>query len=350
MPAESVLVFRTGNLGDTICAIPAFRVIREHYSKAHLVLVCDRPDHGEKIAAASVIADLNIFDRIEAYSSKKGWSTVLELRRLIRDVYPKTIVILPQVREPDVSLRRKKWLFRACGVADIRGCQIRGSDHEWHVNETERLLQVLRRAGISGNHPGYDIPINQESASSIAGKLKDLGVRNSDRLIIFCGGGKASSQRWPMERYGKVLATLANSISGVIVGVGTASEVNEYRAELVPSFPSLRLLDQPLSLSELIELLRRAQMYIGNDTGPMHVAAAVGCPVAVIMSARNAPGMWDPDVTQKLIIRNRTECENCFLVDCVTEKHRCMQEIAVEQVTRELIPFVKSLPSSEAHA
>lgn len=343
MHRNNVVVFRTGHLGDTICAIPAFRLLREHFSDSNLVLLCDRPDQGDKIAAAQVIRDLGIFDEIATYSSKRGLATIVELTRLIRGFHPAAAIILPQVREPSESLRKKIWLFRLCGVQDIRGSQLVGSDHELHPNETDRLLEILKMAGITGPKPHYAIRSNEESVFRLRAELTQIGCSKQKPLIVFCGGGKASTQRWPMERYAAVLRRTAESLPCAILAIGSEGELSEYREKILPVFPDLKFLDRSLAMLELFELFRFATAYVGNDTGPAHIAAAVGCPTAVVMSARNAPGMWDPDVEQRLIIRHRTECENCFLIDCVYEKHRCMREITVEQVTQQLLSFLTKL-------
>ncbi len=128
-----------------------------------------------------------------------------------------------------------------------------------------------------------------------------------------------------------------------IVGIGTPHEGERYRVEILPTFPQLQLLRESLTVSEMFELFRLAYGYLGNDSGPMHVAAALDCPVAVIMSSRNSPGSWDPDTRRRLVIRHRTECEDCFLQDCVVERHRCMTSISVERVINEALPFLKKL-------
>ena len=117
---------------------------------------------------------------------------------------------------------------------------------------------------------------------------------------------------------------------------------------VLPHFGDLKLLSGSLTIPEIFELCRLASGFFGNDTGPMHVAAAVGCPVAVLMNARALPGSWHPDVVPSLVIRLRLECEACFLTDCVQEKHRCMTGITVERVMAEVIPFLKSLTGRQS--
>ena len=117
-----------------------------------------------------------------------------------------------------------------------------------------------------------------------------------------------------------------------------------------PRLPRLENGESPFSIGELFEVCRLAALYLGNDTGTMHVAAAVDCPAAAVISARNPPGAWDPDLpaSARLVFRHRTFCENCFLNACEVEGFRCMLSITVEDVVAELLPFVRKILSPPA--
>ncbi len=340
-----MLVFRTGHLGDTVCAIPALRLIRSNFPHAELTLLCDQPDHHVKVSAVEVVRNLGLFDHILTYSSRRGLMTAWQLFRAIRRVRPGTIFLLPQVRETIQSIRFKKEFFGWCGVSDVRGPHIVSFNHNCQLNEANRLVAMLNELGVRGTKPAYDVPPDETSRASLEKKLEAANLNFESRFAVFCGGGKAATQHWPLERYADVLARIAAETGWDVLGVGTAQEVEGYRAGVLPKLPELKLTQTPLTIPETFELLRKAHLYIGNDTGPMHVAAAVGCPVAVVMSARNPAGIWDPDVEPRLVIRHRTTCEGCFLSTCVLERHRCMTSITVERVLRDLLPFIASLPT-----
>lgn len=336
-----ILVYRTGHLGDTVCAIPAFRLIRNFFADAELTLLCDRP-RGAKVAVADVIRSLGIFENIVTYTSNHGLLTFLELVRSVRQARPDMVILLPQVRESTGNVQRKKRFFQRCGVTDVRGHLFPVLRHVLQPNEADRLVQMLHSVGVRGTKPAYDIPLEAASRESVTAKLQAVGVEARLPFLVFCGGGKALTQRWDLTRYAGVLKTVADRFHLPVVGIGSEAECARYRAEIKPRFPDLRL-PGPLPLPELFELLRGATAYLGNDTGPMHLAAAVGCPVAAVISARNAPGGWDPDVEPHLAIRHRTDCEDCFLTECFIEKHRCLTGITEGMVLSELLPFLEKL-------
>ncbi len=339
---KKITVFRTGHLGDTVCAIPAFWLIRESFPDATLTLLCDAPS-SHLVSALEVIEHLNVFDRIHSYRSRRGGWTALQLAARIFFSRPDMVIVLPQNRETPEELRRKLNFFRNCGVRDVRGKQMIFPAHDWNSNEPERLVQLLNGMGIPGKKPQREIPVNEQCRSSIKANLLASGVDHSKPFLVFCGGGKAATQRWPMERYAEALSSLAKKFDLTVVALGSRDDVARYRSELIPRFPEVKLLAQELAVPELFELLRLAVAYLGNDTGPMHVAASVGCPVAAIISARNPPGIWDPDVLPHLVVRHRTVCENCFLNECVAERHRCMSEITVDDALSQIAPFLETV-------
>lgn len=334
-----VLVYRTGHLGDTVCAIPAFRLVRQHFPEAELTLLCDRPQGG-KVATAEVVEPLKLFDRVIAYRSGRRWRTAWELGRMVRKAKPDAVIMLPGVRETLGDVRMKAMLLRVFGRCEVRAVRPMETPGDWRKNEPARLIELLHQGGIAGEKPEYGIPVDPVAQAAVRVKLAAMHVDPAGPFLVFCGGGKAPTQRWPLERYAEVLA----AVPWPVVAVGSAGEMEAVRAQILPRFPALRLPAEVLSIPELFEMLRAAGAYLGNDTGPMHAAAAVGCPVAVVMSARNAPGTWDPDIEPRLVIRHRTECEDCFLHECIEQRHRCMTAITSQEVLASLLPFLQSLP------
>lgn len=337
-----VVVFRTGHLGDTVCAIPAFRLLRRHFADADLTLLCDRPAGG-KVAAWDVIQRLEIFDRIASYQSSRGLATAWELFSLIRQLQPELLVQLPQVDRTPADMARQRRFFWLAGVRNLLGFDPPACTTEWHPKEPDRLIGVLNAEGLAGEKPAYSLPIDQGALAAVRWIAAACDVDVEAPYAVFCGGGKTATQRWPLERYAQVLSRLFVEVGLRVIAVGGPDDLEAYRRLVRPGFPEIGIPETPLSLTELSELLRCAVVYVGNDTGPMHLAAAVGCPVAAVISARNKPGRWDPDVEPSLVFRHRTSCEGCRLDECVVERHRCLLNIRPGDVGRALLEFAERL-------
>ena len=143
------------------------------------------------------------------------------------------------------------------------------------------------------------------------------------------------AKRWPQERYaelGKQLLADFPSLAFAIFGSAEESPVCEaLRAQWGPRSFNL---SGKLSIWESAAALRRCAMYLGNDTGTMHLAALVGLPCVAIFSARSAPGAWDPHGEGHVVLRSQVPCEGCGLEECVEMKQLCLTQITVEEARR----------------
>ena len=343
---KRVLVFRTGTLGDTVCAIPAFRLIRRNFPHAELTLLSDMPAR-TNVAAWDVVNSLGIFDYGVGYRTGGKLSTAWELFRIVRKLRPELLIQLPQVNQTSRQLASRRRFFDWIGVRNLCGFRAQIHPAEWVPREADRLIQVLNKEGILGAKPEYEIPINPDALERVNVLAGNLGIDLQRAFLVFCGGGKTATQRWPLERYAAVLRILSRDLDLPVIAIGGPRELKLYRRLVWPAFPDCQIPGDSVSLPELFELLRFATAYVGNDTGPMHVAASVACPVLAIISARNRPGLFDPDANQSCLIRHRTPCEGCRLEACFENRHRCLLEISVRRVLDESSAFLKSVIASE---
>lgn len=336
----NVIVYRTGHLGDTICAVPSFRRLRSHFRDEKLVLLCDDPAKG-KAASSEIAGRLGIFDRIVTYRSGDGWRTFRDLAGIVKQIRPDIVFSLPQVKAPRRALRKQKLFFRLFGVRKLLGFDMPLYKGGRLLNEPQRLAEILDRERIAGGAFGYDFPEDLTAKKSVRQKLAFVGINEERPYIVFCGGGKTQTQHWPLDRYATVLEQLYAHFGIQIIGIGSPAELSSFKREILPVFPQLKIFSSSLAIGELIELMRDATCYIGNDTGPMHLSAAVGRPVVAIISARNRFCLWDPDIEQRLIFRHRTACEGCWADVCPHGHHNCMRLIQVAEILPEIIDFMK---------
>jgi len=340
------LVIRTGHLGDTVAAVPALRLIRAWAPSARLTLLCDQPMGGQT-PARSVLESMGVADDIATYCTRPRWRAAFSIWRTVRRLKPDLAIVLGQVRATKQATARFVWALRLMGIADVRVSNpITAAGGTW-PGEAERLCSGLRAEGIAGATPPFAIPPMWHARQAATQRLRDLGIGEGTPYLVFCGGGKAPTQRWPLARYAEVLRAISADRRLPVILVGSATEMAHYRAAFGGKLPGIHYLDG-LSLPELFELLRGALAYLGNDTGPMHVAASVGCPVIAVMSARNAPGQWYPEVQPRLVFRKAVTCQNCFLQDCIVERHRCMTDISVAEVTSGALQFINILTDASA--
>jgi len=87
-----------------------------------------------------------------------------------------------------------------------------------------------------------------------------------------------------------------------------------------------------LTLRASAAALKRCALFLGNDTGTMHLAAAVGVPCVGIFSSREPPGLWFPQGDRHRVFRSEIECENCGLIECIERANECLKKIKVDEV------------------
>lgn len=96
-----------------------------------------------------------------------------------------------------------------------------------------------------------------------------------------------------------------------------------------------------LSPRESAALLEKAEVFVGHDSGPMHLASAVGTPCVAIFSARNLPGQWFPVRSGHKIIYHKTDCFGCGLEQCIAEGKKCIFSISVDEVHSATVALLK---------
>ena len=158
------------------------------------------------------------------------------------------------------------------------------------LHSVEQQLALLNWSGLPyPEHPHLSLPVSREAEARVKSRLAALGVQN---FAVIAPAAALESKRWPAERFAAVADHLSRSFnlsSVVIAGPGQehiaqqVSEAARSRAAIVTG----------LSLKEMIALASLSRMYVGNDSGPMHIAAAIGRPLVVVFGSSNST-VWHP--------------------------------------------------------
>ena len=329
-PPEKIAIFRTGNLGDTFCSIPAIRAVRARYPRARYILLTSEKTEGRP-HPLEVLKDIIPFDKHILFNI----SELRNPRYLIR--------LIKRLRREDIDLLvylgfSVKYLriLRDTFFYKISGCKsavgfiwgrhsfFRLSQRRYRCfgNEVERLMEVVRPLGIDPEEIRWEIPRPSHAIS-----LKEIEGR--PRIAIH-PAAKFPVNRWPGERFVRLIDRLREEADPQLIIIGGPGIVEE--GERLQKAGGDRLIDLrgKTDFIELADLLRRCDLLISPDSGPIHVAAAVGTPVVGLYSARDYPGFWYPYGSNHIVLRKDPPCQVCFLTECPTM--RCMEEITVDEV------------------
>ncbi len=343
MPVDTILIFRTGQLGDTICALPAMRAVREAYPDAKMVLLTDRHPGSNYVLSQEILAPTGIFDEILTYiPGELNLRTARELIAKLRPYQFNLLVYLVGSRRATVrGLLRDMLFFRIAGVRravgfrkDIIDRFIRAqSTVRQFDQESVRFLRMLHDAGIPCSLKSkFDLPVGEMELRAVDRLWEGVAVPANRPIVAVGPGSKMPAKRWPVERFCDVAITLVREYNAFLIILGGAEDAQAGN-KIVQCIPPYAVNWAGLtSIMESAAVLQRCHLYLGNDTGTMHLAAAVGIPCVAVFSARALPGVWYPYGDQHTVLRKDVPCQYCMLVECVKHQMRCLKEISVDEV------------------
>ena len=323
--------------------LPCFHKIKEVFGDAQITLLTNKPVAAKAAPLEAVLGDSFFFNKILAYPVGTRnvfllFSLILKIRSLKID----TIVNLTATRSKKSSIRDKLF-FKAAGVKQFigfpeeeRDLQISidplTGDYEWEANRLVRRLKDL--GGIDLDNDKYwDLCLNSSEKSTANDVLKPLS--STDQLIAISLGTKRQSNDWEEHNWIALIKQLSLKFPNwqlVIVGAPDESE----RAEICLKAWSAESVNLCGKTSPRVSaaVLKKAKLFIGHDSGPLHLAACVGTRCVAIFSSRNFPRQWYPRGAFNRVIQHIPECAGCKLETCIVEKKRCILSISVDEVIK----------------
>lgn len=346
---KRVLIYRLGSLGDTAVALPSFHLIARAFPRAERVLLSNFPVHAKAPAAAAVLGGSGLVHGYMRYTV--GTRNPFELLRLAGEIHrfrPDVLVYLMPVR-PLGNVRRDSIFFRMAGVRRIVGLPTEASagnlyDAETGLWEREaaRLLRLLNPLGEAdlGDLRNWDLNLTEaetEKASRLLAPFAGLP-------LIACGPGtKMQSKDWGQEKWRELMGRLSAEFPGhalALIGAKEDGAVSDFAAAGWRG-PFVNLCGE-LSPRESAAVIRHARLFLGPDSGPMHLAAAYGVPCAIAFASVDRRGRWFPFGEGHRLIYHPVECSNCRLQVCIEKKKVCIDSIPVEEMFQAALGAMRS--------
>lgn len=329
-----ILVHLVGNVGDIVVALPMLRALRERFPNADICLLTSAGEAGNP-GAVDLLTGSPLVDTIVDYrlSEARGREGLQRLVQTARAAAPDLLVLCPPSLGAWRHQVRNLVFTRFVGPRFVVGLRL--GTIRWALD-----AQVRRRGWFPHETYRYLALLDELSVETPVSSVEDLGPLAPDvaeevdafvtdtSFVAFCPGGKQVPHRWPVERFGEVAATLA-AAGHVIVAVGSHAEGALCRTMLdaVPG-GGVNAAGQ-FDLRGTTELLRRADLVVTNDTGPMHLAALVEVPVVAVFGGAMPPGRWYPLTGRANVLRSEAACALCL--DRGEHDH-CVRRIGVDTV------------------
>ncbi|MCK6553703.1 glycosyltransferase family 9 protein [Candidatus Binatia bacterium] len=337
-----MLIYRCGTLGDTLVALPAINAVRQRFSDARYIHMT-ASDASGKLWADEVLREFGWFDAFVTYrpADLADPREIVAVAARVRAQRPDLVVHLGSDKNSVLRAYRDRLFFLLAGVGRFVSCP---SDKVGHFGglkrtarvypqEVVRLLDSVRAAGVGEGQVRFDVPIRERHEQRVDEVMAAGGLEGERPLVAVCPGSKQAIKCWPVERYGTVGERLISDAGVNLVVVGGADEAAA-GCVVGARWPRGRWLNAAgcLSVLESAALLRRCAFYVGNDTGAMHLMAAVGGACVAVFSAREPAYSWFPWGSQHIVLRRDVPCRHCYLDVCIRERTRCLTEIGVDDV------------------
>ncbi|HZH33934.1 MAG TPA: glycosyltransferase family 9 protein, partial [Pyrinomonadaceae bacterium] len=201
------------------------------------------------------------------------------------------------------------------------------------VAELEKLL--YGKTQVWDSEPDIRLSVSEARKTEARKILAANGADLSKKIIALCPGSTNSrAKRWEPESYARLADLLNNNLDANVVLIGAPDELEVSQEVLQKSSTQPILLTGKTSLSEAVAVLSLADLLVTNDTGPAHIAPALGIKTIVIFGP-TIPATTRPFSDLAEIVRKPPECAPCMLRDCPID-HRCMTAIKPQEVFRRI--------------
>jgi len=339
----NVLVVRLRSIGDVVLTLPALQALHDWRPDLRIHMLVE-PLSAPLLEGHPAIKEVIVL--------RKFWETVRLLRR----------------REFSIAFNMhggptSAFLARLSG-APVRVCWAQrqfSSFYNVHVpiqfpvagriemHTAEHRLQQLLYTGLPERPlPAAKVYVNTDAAELVRRKLAEKGIGLDQPYAVIRPGASQANKRWPTERFGAIAQWLreAHGIA-TVVNLGPGDE--RIAAEVKQRFAGLGIIIGDLELRGLVALLAGSSLFIGNDTGPTHIAAALGRKCVVIFGASDSK-VWSPWKTEHRLIENPFPCKECPQGKCESlGASQCILSISVDEVRdacEELLAAKLQIPRS----
>jgi heptosyltransferase-3 len=332
---ETIIIFRIGSLGDTVVALPCFHQVARKFANSRRILVTDMPASPKAASVESVLGRGGLIDGVIYFPPPpRKIRNFMELRAQIRKTKANTLIYIAD--RNIFSTLRDLCFFWTCGIRHFIGVPARRDLRRPRVDpqtgETEyeavRLARCLAPLGPIdlNDRELWDLRLQPSETAVADNSLAPLGGR---KFVAINVGGKVQSKDWGNDHWSALLRLMAARYSSLsLVFIGSADEFDR-SAEIAAAWPGQALnLCGSLTPRESAAVMKQAVLFVGHDSGPMHLAAAAGVPCVVLFGNFNKPKWWHPMGQGHHIIHNM----------------RGVREIAPEEVYAAVCSTIAELP------
>ena len=333
---KRVVVRGTNWVGDAVMTVPALRALRQLLPNAHITLAT-------RSWSTGLFDDADFLDDLLIYNRRAGeFMAPLRQAREWRRRGFDLAILFQNALEAALIARLAHVPLRIGYATQQRGFLLTHSLPlpEWHNSRHESFyylniiahLETLLSGSskILDREPVFDLTVRDDRRREAFEFLRASGG-DANPIVALCPGSiNSRAKRWPAERYAALADRLIEEMGAKVLLIGSAEELDVSEEVRQHMRREPLLLTGKTDLSQAVAILSLVDLLVTNDTGPAHIASALGRPTLVIFGPTN-PLTTRPLSSVAEILRHPPDCAPCMLRDCQID-HRCMTAITPDEV------------------
>lgn len=337
LPYRRVLIARTDRLGDVVLSTPVIKNLRAHIPDGYIAVMVQE-------AVSDVVRANPYLDEVIPFDKKgrhKGFFNFLRFAlELKRKRFDLALILHPSLRIHLLlffaGIKERIGYDRKGGFLNTR--RIRHTKQSGAKHESEFALDFLREIGITDYERVLFMPLYQE-AEEWAGNLIKKKIPTNSKVVAVHAQASCPSKHWPSDYFRHLIDDIIKEYKATIVYVGSETDT------AIKEEGNVLNLTGKTTIAQLASVLKRCNLFISNDSGPVHMAVALGVPVISIFG-RNQPGLgpkrWGPlgASTTSVFLQKDVGCKVCLAHDCERD-FACLKAI----VPQEVLTYVRTILS-----
>ena len=342
---QRVLLYRLGSLGDSIVALPALHLVARAFPQAERRLLTNFPVNVKAPPAAAILEHTGLVHGFFRYAvgTRSPFSLLTLWWQLVR-WRPDVLVYLGAPRGI-ASAKRDALFFRLCGISTQIGVPVTEDAQRNRLVEPDQALEpeASRLArNIADLGPAHlDDPASWDLHLTAAEHTRagDVLAPAAGLPLIVAGvGTKVQAKDWGRDNWRALLSRVAALYPGHALALCGAPEERESSDFAAADWTSASAGSPVLNLCGILSpresaaVIARARIFLGPDSGPMHLAASVQTPCVAIFAARNIPRVWFPYGPRHRVLYHHVDCAGCGLETCIVQRRKCLASITVDEV------------------
>ncbi len=347
---EKILVMRYRFIGDTLLTIPFLRNLRRAKPNAYIAWMV-APLSSDVVKNNPYVDELIYWDPVTIHADSKGthrsfFSKVQFVKRLRAKQFDTVYVLKRSLSSAILALLSgapKRIGFDTEGRGILLTIKV---PYRNDIHEVENFLSVLRADAVPVMDDYLELWTRPEDDAAVDQLLSEAGIEAGRPIVALHPFSAVVERGWPLQNFAELGVRLSEyGYSPVVLGGNKDTEAFRSAAHLF-SKQTVSLVGK-LSILQTASLLRKASLFVGNDSGIMHLAAAAGAPLVAIFGPQS-PGKFGPWSSQATLLYKKFPCSPCrqkFFTECAPSPRKrpaCVETITVDETLQACINRLSS--------